>query len=61
MIFTYRSKGTADDWTNEAIEAVDIDEAQRKLDSIYGIRRDNAGNQTNEEVVKVEIISSSAE
>lgn len=58
MKFTYRSKGTADDWTNDTIEAETKAEAIKKLDEIYGISRDKKGKQTNADMVKVEIIKS---
>jgi hypothetical protein len=56
MKFTYRSKGTADEWTEESVEADSREEAQNKLDEIYGITRDEQGNQTNANVVQVELI-----
>lgn len=56
MKFTYRSKGTADDWTSDTIDADNEQEAIQKLDEIYGIIRDDQGLQTNEDMIQVEII-----
>jgi len=56
MKFTYRSKGTADDWTNDTIEADTEAQAIEKLDEIYGITRDDQGLQTNADMIQVEII-----
>lgn len=56
MKFTYRSKGSVDDWTDDVIEAKDKQEAQNKLDEIYGIQRDDNGVQTNSDMIKVEIL-----
>jgi len=56
MKFTYKSKGNADDWTNDTIEAETRKEAQEKLDKIYGIERDESGKQTNKEIVQVVIL-----
>jgi len=56
MIFTYKSKGSADDWTNDTIEAKDEKDAQAQLDIIYGITRDEDGKQTNPHVVQVVIL-----
>lgn len=56
MKFTYKSKGSADDWTTDAIEAEDQSDALQKLDTIYGIARDTAGTQTNADMIQVEII-----
>lgn len=60
MKFQYESKGSADDWTKDTIEAENAEEAQSKLDTIYGITRDKSGKQTNSEVVQVRIIESTA-
>lgn len=57
MKFTYRSKGTVDDWTTETIEAESKEDAQKKLDEIYGVIRDKNGKQTNADMLKVEIIN----
>lgn len=56
MKFTYRSKGSVDDWTDDVIEAKDKQEAQNKLDEIYGIQRDDSGVQTNSDMINVEIL-----
>lgn len=56
MLFTYKSKGTADDWTNDTIEAEDENDAIAKLDKIYGIQRDKDGNQTNGDMIEVELV-----
>ena len=56
MIFTYKSKGSADDWTEETIEADNKEDAQKKLDVIYGIERDEKGIQTNSDMIQVEIL-----
>lgn len=56
MKFTYRSKGTSDDWTEDTIEAQDKVQAQSKLDEIYGITRGKDGKQTNGDIVRVEIL-----
>lgn len=54
--FKYRHRGTAnDDWNEDTIEAVNVVEAQTKLDGIYGIERDTNGEQIND-MIKVEII-----
>lgn len=58
MKFTYKSKGNADDWTNDTVEAETKKEAQEKLDKIYGITRDKNGKQTNKDIVQVVIIKS---
>lgn len=55
MVFTYKSKGSADDWTEDTIEAANEAEAISKLDQIYGIKRDDEGNQTNAHIVQVEL------
>lgn len=57
MLFTYRSKGSADDWSTETVEAETVEDAQNKLDQIYGITRDKDGVQTNMHAVQVEILS----
>lgn len=54
--FEYRSKGSADDWTTDTIEAEDKDDAQKKLDVVYGVTRDKTGNQTNTESVQIELM-----
>lgn len=54
--FFYKSKGSADDFTPDVIEASSIQEAQAKLDTIYGITRDDKGKQTNGEMICVEFI-----
>lgn len=54
--FIYKSKGTADDWTEDKIEASDKQDAIKKLDQIFGITRDSNGKQTNPEYVQVEIV-----
>jgi len=57
MIFKYRAKGSADDWVEYTIEAADKDEAQKKLDDIYGIERDKNGVQLNDKkYIQVEIL-----
>lgn len=57
MIFTYRSKGSADDWTEETIEAENKVDALKKLDAIYGIKRDKNGKQLNDkEYIIVELL-----
>lgn len=56
MIFTYKSKGSADDWTNDTIEADNKAEAISKLDTIYGIKRNESGEQTNSDMIQVEIL-----
>jgi hypothetical protein len=48
MIYKYKSKGSADDWTEDTIEAESKQDAQDKLDKIYGIQRDENGNQLND-------------
>lgn len=58
MKFTYRSKGTVDDWTTEVVEADSKEDAIKKLDEIYGIKRDKNGKQTNADMIKVEITKS---
>lgn len=55
-LFTYRSKGSADDWTDDTIEAKDRVEAIEKLDTIYGIKRNSDGNQTNTDMIQVELM-----
>lgn len=37
MILKYRSKGIADDWTEDTIEAESKEEALQKLHEIYGV------------------------
>ena len=56
MIFQYRSKGSADDWTEDTIEAEDKAEAIKKLDTIYAVERDKNGKQTNGDMVQVELV-----
>lgn len=57
MIFKYRAKGSADDWVEYTIEATDKDDAQKKLDGIYGIERDKNGVQLNDKkYIQVEIL-----
>lgn len=56
--FRYRSKGTAnDDWHEDSIEAEDIEDAQEKLDEIYGIKRDDKGTQLNADMIQIEIVN----
>lgn len=56
MMFTYRSKGTNDDWTTDSVEADSKADALRKLDEIYGVIRDENGNPANSDMIKVELI-----
>lgn len=56
MRFTYISKGSADDWTTDTIEAADIGEALDKLDAIYGIERNDNGDQINADMIQVELL-----
>lgn len=56
MKFIYRSKGSADDWTEDVIVADNKKEAIKKLDEIYGVIRDKQGIQTNSKMIQVEII-----
>lgn len=53
MLFTYKSKGTADDWTDDTIEADSREDAIKALDQIYGIKRDENGSQTNADMIQV--------
>lgn len=53
MLFTYKSKGTADDWTDDQVEADSREDAIKKLDQIYGIKRDDKGKQTNADMIQV--------
>lgn len=56
--FKYRHKGSAnDDWNEDTIEAENEQDAQTKLDEIYGIERDEMGAQLNGELIKVEILN----
>ena len=57
MIFTYRSKGTNDDWTTDIIEAANQEEAWQKLDTIYGLVRDENGVQVDADMIQVEILT----
>lgn len=59
MIFEYRSKGTNDDWTTDTVEAEDEKAAVAKLDTIYGIERDEASKQTTPNIW-VELIEASS-
>lgn len=59
MKFTYRSKGTTDEWATDVVEADTKEDAIKKLDKIYDVQRDKNGKQTNADVIKVEIIKSS--
>ena len=56
MIFRYKSKGSVDDFTEDTIEAENKEDAQKKLDVIYGIERDEDGEQTNSDVIQVVIL-----
>ena len=55
--FKYRTKGTNDEkWNEGEINAADIGQAEDKLDKLYGVQRDDNGEQTNGDMIKVEII-----
>lgn len=56
--FKYRSKGSAnDDWNENVIEAKDKSEAIAKLDELYGVNRNAYGEQTNTDMIQVEILN----
>lgn len=59
MIFTYQSKGSHDEFTEDFIEAENEAEAVAKLDDIYGVVRDAKGNQTekSKKMIQFEILS----
>lgn len=55
--FNYRSRGTANTtWQEGTIEAESKQDAQDKLDEIFGIQRDESGEQTNSDLIKVEVL-----
>lgn len=56
MKFRYKSKGSADDWTEDVIEAENEADAQEKLDKLHNVFRDEDGNQTNSEMIQVVIL-----
>lgn len=57
MIFTIKSKGTNNDgWAEHEIEADNLKDAQKQADTIYGVLRDEDGEQTNSELITVEVI-----
>lgn len=52
--FYYKHKGTNNDtWGVGEVQAKDIAHAQQQLDSIYGIQRNEKGEQTNGDVIIV--------
>ncbi len=56
MIFIYKSKGSADDWSEDKIEADSIEDAIRKLEKMYNVERDEDGAQTNSKYIQVEVL-----
>ena len=58
--FTFRSKGSADDWTTDTIEAETRKEASAKLDAIFGIVRDENGVRVSPDLslLQVELLDS---
>lgn len=54
--FLYKSKGTADDWTEDVIEAESQEDAQKKLDEIFGVKRDKNGKQTNAKWIQIQLL-----
>jgi hypothetical protein len=56
--FKYRCKGTNDDgWNTGTIEAENISAAEEELDKIFAVQRDENGEQTNSDMIQVEIIN----
>ncbi len=56
MKIRVRSKGTNDDWTEDTIVVESKETAQAEIDKIFAIQRDKDGNQTNADMIKVEIL-----
>ncbi len=58
MKVTVKTKGTNnDDWTEHEIDVESLNTAQAEADAIFGVKRNKKGEQTNADMIQVEIIS----
>jgi hypothetical protein len=55
--FKYRTKGSRNtDWVEASIEASDLGQTEDKLDAMYGVKRDDNGEQINGDMITVEVL-----
>lgn len=56
-LYGYKHKGSADEFTPGIVEADSPEAAVKKLDEVYGVERDDAGQPTNTKFISVVMIT----